>query len=204
MKNTSLFLTLFAAMTAALPTQADVLELKNGKVLTGSYAGGTAAAIRFQTAEGLQVIETSQALALTFTGGGTSAAAPAAAAAPAPTAAPASVSVPAGTTLFVRMVDGASSKDSRGKRFTTTLETDLVVNGVMVAKAGTKVYGKVADAQQAGRYAKTSKLDLRLAELTFRCRHRIMRFKVSPPERDRIMRQAERRITDENSTRLHM
>ena len=171
MNNTSLSLALFAAITAALPTQADVLELKNGAVMTGSFAGGTAATIRFQTAAGLQVIETGQALALTFTGGGAPAAAPAAAApAPAavatPAAAPASVNVPAGTTLFVRMVDGASSRDYRGKRFTTALETDLVVNGVMVAKAGTKVYGKVADAQQAGRYAKSSKLDLRLSELT--------------------------------------
>ena len=70
MKSTPLFLLFCAAMTAALPAPADVLELKNGKVLTGSYAGGTAATIRFQTAEGLQVIESSQALAPTFTGGG--------------------------------------------------------------------------------------------------------------------------------------
>ena len=171
MKNTSLFLTLFAALTA-LHAQADVLELKNGKVLSGSFVGGTAGTIRFQTAEGLQVIETSQALALTFAGGGAPAAAPAgtsAAPAPAattPAAAPASVNVPAGTTLFVRMVDGASSKDHVGKRFTTTLETDLVINGVMVAKTGTKIYGKVAAAQKAGRFAKSSKLDLRLSELT--------------------------------------
>ena len=63
------------------------------------------------------------------------------------------------------MVDGASSSDAQGKRFTTTLETDLVANGVMVAKAGTKVYGRVQAAQKAGRYAGQSKLDLRLTEL---------------------------------------
>ena len=51
------------------------------------------------------------------------------------------------------MLDGASSNDSQGKRFTTTLETDLVASGVMAAKAGTKVYGRVAAAQKAGRYA---------------------------------------------------
>ena len=43
--------------------RADVLELKNGKVLTGKYVGGTAGTIRFETSGGLQVIETSQALA---------------------------------------------------------------------------------------------------------------------------------------------
>ena len=64
------------------------------------------------------------------------------------------------------MLDGASSRDARGKRFTTTLETDLVVNGMMVAKAGTRVYGRVANAKQAGRYVGRSVLDLRLSVLT--------------------------------------
>jgi hypothetical protein len=166
---------LFAAL--ATITQADVLELKNGKVLNGSYVGGTAGTIRFDSGQGVQVIETSQALALTFTASGASAgnasaapapaaAAPAAAPAPAaPAPAPSTVSVPAGTAMEVRMLDGASSNDSKGKRFTTTLETDLVVNGQMVAKAGTKVYGRVQNAQKAGRYVGKSSLDIRLTEL---------------------------------------
>ncbi len=125
-------------------TSADVLELKNGKTLTGKYVGGTTATIRFETGGEIQVIETGQVLALTFSSAGAAAATPAAAPATAPaTAAPSAVSVPAGTTLLVRMVDGASSNDAKGKRFTTTLETDLIVGGVMVAKAGTKVYGRV-------------------------------------------------------------
>lgn len=153
-------------LLACALAQADVLELKNGQVLTGKYLGGTAGTVRFETSAGTQVIETSQALALTFAGG--AAAAPAAAApttaAPA-AAAPSSVTVNAGTTLLVRMVDPVTSKDPQGKRFTTTLEADLVVNGMMVAKAGTKVYGRVQSAQQAGRYAGQSSLDLRLSEI---------------------------------------
>jgi len=166
-----LFTTLLALV--ALQTRADVLELKNGQTLNGKYVGGTAGTIRFETSTGVQVVETGQALALTFTGGGTPAAAPAAmapapaVAAPAPAAAPAvtSATIPAGTTLLVRLVDPVSSRDPQGKRFTTTLETDLAVNNVVVAKAGTKVYGRVQGAQQAGRYAGQSKLDLRLTEL---------------------------------------
>jgi hypothetical protein len=160
----SLILITMAALAAA--AQADVLELKNGQVLTGSYVGGTAGTIRFQTSQGVQVIETSQSLALTFSGPTTTA--PAAAAPAAATAAPAggSVSVPAGTTLLVRMLDGASSNDSKGKRFTTTLENDLIINGTMVAKAGTKIYGRIENAQSARRYTGKSMLDLRLTELT--------------------------------------
>ncbi len=164
----------FAAVVTV--AQADVLELKNGKVLTGNYVGGTAGTIRFETSQGVQVVEKNQALALTFTSGGVSGATAAPAASTSPAAAPAqavapapavaSVSVPAGTTLLVRMMDGASSKDSKGKRFTTTLESDLIVNGRMVAKAGTRVYGRVENAQEARRYTGQSSLDLRLTELT--------------------------------------
>lgn len=148
--------------------QADTLELKNGQVLTGKYVGGTTATLHFETSAGQQTIETSKALALTFSGSGATtpaAAAPAPAAADAPAAAPASVTVNAGTTLLVRLVDPVTSKDPQGKRFTTTLETDLVVNGMMVAKAGTKVYGRVQGAKQAGRFAGQSTLELGLSEM---------------------------------------
>jgi hypothetical protein len=174
MKTRIFYISTIALAAIVSVAQADVLELKNGNVLTGKYVGGTAGTIRFETGQGVQVVETGQALALTFTSGGASAAAPAgaaaapaaAAAAPAPAPAPTSVSVPAGTTLVVRMMDGASSNDSKGKRFTTVLESDLVVNGQMVAKAGTKVYGRVENATKAGRYVGKSSLDLRLTELT--------------------------------------
>ena len=63
------------------------------------------------------------------------------------------------------MVDPVSSRDPQGKRFTTTLDADLAVNGVVVARAGTKVYGRIQSAQQARRYAGQSTLDLRLTEI---------------------------------------
>jgi hypothetical protein len=162
-------------LVVAGTAEADVLELKNGQVLTGKYMGGTAGTIRFETGKGVQVVESSQAVALTFTGQNAPAETPASAApvatvvpvaaTPAPATAPGSVVVPAGTVFLVRMVDGARSSDPQGKRFATVLETDLVVNNVMVAKAGTKVYGRVEKAKQAGRVAGKSELDLRLREL---------------------------------------
>ncbi|MCW5555707.1 MAG: hypothetical protein KIS67_26555 [Verrucomicrobiae bacterium] len=168
MKPNQLILAVLATVLA-FSSGADVLELKDGKVLTGNYLGGTSGTVRFETVAGPQVIETGKALALTFTGGEASASAPPVVALPATAPTPAatgSVVVPAGTMLLVRMVDGASSRDPMGKRFTTTLETDLVVNGVMVAKAGSRVYGRIAGSQQAGRYVGRSALDLRLSELT--------------------------------------
>jgi hypothetical protein len=150
------------SLAAPLCCQADALELRGGKILNGTYQGGTAGTIRFQTSSGVQVIETGQALALTFTGrGAPTAARKAAPSAPAMT----SVTIPAGTRLLVRMVDPVSSRDAQGRRFTTTLETDLAVSGVIVARAGTKVYGRVQSAEQARRYVGQSALDLRLSEM---------------------------------------
>jgi hypothetical protein len=61
-----------AILTGGWPALADVLELKSGKTLNGKYVGGTAGTIRFESTAGVQVIETSEAPALTFTGGATS------------------------------------------------------------------------------------------------------------------------------------
>lgn len=151
---------------------ADVLELKSGQVLTGKYVGGTVGTIRFETGGSMRVVEVNQALALTFTAEPAvkqeSVAAPvtAAPAQAAPAGAPGSVVLPVGKVIMVRMLDGVSSKSPQGKRFATILETDLIVNTIMVAKAGTKVYGRVEKAGQAGRLAGKSVLDLRLCELT--------------------------------------
>lgn len=174
MHATRLTVAALTLMSVAPPCLADTLELKNGQVLSGTYAGGTAGTVRFETGGGLQVLETSQILALTFTASTPPATpapatpSPAAASAPVPAAAPApasAISLPAGTPLLVRMVDGVSSRDAKGKRFTTTLETDLAVQGVVLAKAGSKVYGRVENAQGARRYAGQSTLDVRLTEL---------------------------------------
>src|SRR6185436_6508562 len=84
--------------SGVIVASADVLELKNGTVLSGTYTGGNADSINFQTSAGMQVISPGQAVALTFTARTPAAAgAPGAAAASAPAAAAASsVTLPAG------------------------------------------------------------------------------------------------------------
>lgn len=159
-----------ALLAVAASVQADILELKNGNVLSGKYTGGTAATVRFETSDGMKVLETSQIIALTFT---TPAPAPAVAApaavapapAPAPTARPQSVTLPAGTMLLVRMMDSISSRNGAGTPFTTRLEYDLGVGGPAAVKGGTIIYGRVAGSTQAGRALGRSTLDLRLAQM---------------------------------------
>jgi len=154
-------------LVVCLTAPADILELKNGNVLNGKYVGGTAGTVRFDAGAGMQVIETSQVIALTFTTptGTTAPAAPVVAAPATPVAAPAKVTLPYGTTLLVRMMDSVSSKNRAGATFTTKLEYDLVVDGVKAVPAGTVIYGRVQSSSQAGRVFGKSTLDIRLAQM---------------------------------------
>jgi hypothetical protein len=153
-----------AFMAISQNTRADVLQLKNGSTLVGKYAGGNAASVRFETSLGAQEVETAQIASLTF---GNSPTAQPAAPATAPTgAAPGSAAtIPAGTILTVRTSDPISSKDKAGTKFGAKLDADLTVGNVVVAKAGTVVYGAVQASTQAGRARGQSTLDLRLTQL---------------------------------------
>ena len=158
---------------------ADTLELKSGKVVQGRYLGGTAAILRFEVNGEIQTFSTNDVVALTFTGrsgGATPMAAPApapAAAAPGPAPAPAAsvgpggeVTIPAGQSVLIRMIDGVdSAKNHVGDIFHASLETDLNVNGTLVAHKGTDVYGRLAEAQKSGTFTGKSELQLELTRL---------------------------------------
>lgn len=171
----------FAAIAVAFffvsVAAADTLELKSGKVIQGRYLGGTAAVLRFEVNGEVQTFSANDIVALTFTGrsGGATpmAAAPApapAAAAPAPAPAPVApggeVTIPAGQSILVRMIDGVdSSKNHVGDIFHASLETDLNVNGTLVAHKGTDVYGRLAESKKSGNFSGKSELQLELTRL---------------------------------------
>lgn len=151
---------------------ADTLELKDGRVLKGKYLGGTQVVLRFEIAGEVQTFNTSDIVALTFTGNSgysAPAAAPVAAAAPAPSMASASdgtVTIPAGQSLLVRMIDGVdSAKNHVGDLFHASLETDLNVGNSLVARKGTDVYGRLAEAKEAGHISGSSELQLELTRI---------------------------------------
>ena len=172
-----------AVLGAALAggAAADTLELKDGRVLQGKFLGGTQAVLRFEVNGDVQTFSTNDIVALTFTRGSSQQkqmTAPAGPAVPAPAPAPAapstsqnnydssSVTLPAGQSLLVRMIDGVdSSKNHVGDIFHASLETDLNVNGQVVARKGTDVYGRLATAEAAGKFAGKSELQLELTRI---------------------------------------
>jgi hypothetical protein len=167
---------LLVATVLAVGAAADTLELKDGRVLQGRYLGGTQAVVRFEVDGNIQTFGVNDIVALTFThgGGGSAAAAPAPALAPnraavaqaQPVAAGGTVTIPAGQSILVRMIDSVdSSKNHVGDIFHASLETDLTVNGTLVARKGTDVYGRLAEAKEAGHVAGSSELQLELTRM---------------------------------------
>jgi hypothetical protein len=163
----ALALMLFYAGAAS----ADTLELKDGRVLKGKYLGGTQAVLRFELNGEVQTFNTADVVALTFTGHSAPAAAPSAGMAPAATSMPnadagGAVTIPAGQSLLVRMIDGVdSSKNHVGDIFHASLETDLTVGNSVVARKGTDVYGRLAEAKEAGHLSGSSELQLELTRI---------------------------------------
>jgi hypothetical protein len=177
---------LFTAMIVGLffvsVAAADTLELKSGRVVQGKYLGGTQHVLRFEVNGEVQTFSTNDIVALTFTGTGRSSGpVPAPADAPAPAPAPALatappapapvaanglVTVPAGQSILIRMIDGVdSSKNHVGDVFHASLETDLTVGDTIVARKGTDIYGRLAEAAKSGNFSGRSELQLELTRL---------------------------------------
>ena len=163
----------------------DTLELKTGQIVQGKFLGGSPMNIRFQVDGKEQVFATKDVLNIGFSDSGEASstaphsasvalAAPAAAAAPATQVAPRSaaqqsapatqvVTIPAGSSLLVRMIDSVDSSENKiGDKFHASLESALVVGNTMVAPKGADVYGKLAQAKEAGKISGSAQLTLEL------------------------------------------
>jgi hypothetical protein len=179
MKNINRFLVAIAlGLFFVGAAAADTLELKDGRVLKGKYLGGTQAVLRFEMNGEVQTFNTTDIVALTFTGGSASSAPisdppPVAEsgrrlrAEQARSSAPdGTVTIPAGQSLLIRMIDGVdSSKNHVGDIFHAGLETDLTVGDTVVARKGTDVYGRLAEAKEAGHISGSSELQLELTRI---------------------------------------
>ncbi len=183
-KKVLVLATMLLLAISAMPgmAAADTLELRNGRVWHGKYAGGTANTIRFRIGGEVQVFETREVLALTLDTSETAETSPAAPTAPAaptspggptsPTRAAASrsvgtITVPAGTPIVVRMIDTVDSERNRvGDAFLASLEEPIVVDDQVVASKGADVEGRLSEVKEAGRIAGKSELLLELTAIT--------------------------------------
>lgn len=182
----------FAAglLFVSVAARPDTLELKNGSVIKGTYAGGSETQISFRVGSSVQQYAIVDIASLKFDSrdSGNVKDAPGFANRQPETDAvnniskenePAqpsrekivatsaeSTTVPSGTRLFVRMIDSVDSdKNQVGDRFMASLEEPLYVADTMVAAKGTSVYGRLEQVNESGQLVGKAQMRLRLTSI---------------------------------------
>ena len=80
---------------------------------------------------------------------------------------PGPITIPAGTWITVRVDQPLSSDHNRaGDAFTATLTAPVVADGIVVARRGQTLAGRVAESMKAGRIKGTSSLGVEMIELS--------------------------------------
>jgi len=156
-------------LAMALAGYADTLTLKDGRVIHGRYLGGTADTIQMEINGEVQTYNVRDVQGLSRDASPAPPSGPGGApVTPSPSYQEArTVTVPAGTRILVRMIDSVDSEQNRvGDRFRASLETNLEQDGWVLARRGTDVYGRLADARGAGRLSGHAELKLELTGMS--------------------------------------
>jgi hypothetical protein len=176
------------AIALALATAgfADTVTLKSGRVIHGTYLGGTARQLRVDTGDRVETLDVGDVVRIEF---GDFAPAPRASSdedrprlrraqpdsqptilrpdsdpPPTPAAAPREpVELPAGTNLVVRMIDGVDSEVNRvGQTFAASMDQPVTMGGETIIPRGADVVVKLVDAKESGKLTGTAVLTLDL------------------------------------------
>jgi hypothetical protein len=151
---------------------ADTVTLRSGRVIQGTYLGGSARQVRIDSGDQVQTIDVGDIAKIEFT---------AEASQPAPradsgkvfrpdvtsTAAVRSAAeLPAGTNIVVRMIDGVDSQtNSVGQTFAASIDEPVMLNGDTVIGRGADVVVKLVDSKESGKLTGRSELTLDLVSV---------------------------------------
>jgi len=161
------WLTLVVLLALTLPALADTMEMKDGRVLKGKFMGGTETQVRFQAEGQVDLYPLEQIVSITFGETRPQPDDPGEAPPRGPDAQNEGLTVPAGTRIMVRMIDSVDSdKNHVGDKFRASLEENLVAGDVIVAPKGADVYGRLAEAKEAGHISGKSELRLELTDIS--------------------------------------
>jgi hypothetical protein len=164
---------------------ADTVTLKSGRVIHGTYLGGSARQLRIDTGDRIETLDVTDIVRIEF---GDFAPAPAQAPvrssddgdrpvlrrsqptilrpdtdAPPPPAPRGSIELPAGTNLVVRMIDAVDSDvNSVGQTFAASMDEPVIIQGETVIPRGADVTVKLVDAKESGKLTGRTELALAL------------------------------------------
>jgi len=148
---------------SATPVLGDVLTLKNGELVIGTFEGGSAQMIHFRTSDGdLRSIETVKVQQIQF---GIDRV-------PSRSLSKENESlqpyiIPSGSRIVVRTADAVSSEKQKvGEEFRAVLDEPIILEGVEIVPRTAEVLGRITDVSDTARSAGTAELSLELTQLT--------------------------------------
>ena len=138
---------------------ADTAVLKDGRVITGTYLGGSPREVKIEVGDQIQPFDVAGILTIQFgasrKGSERQASAPAA-----------SIVLPAGTKLAIRMIDPVDSeRNSVGQIFAASLDEPVMIDGETVIPRGGDVVVKLVDDKESGKLTGRTTLTLDLVSL---------------------------------------
>ena len=181
-KIPAMVLAVAAVLLSAGTVWADKLEMKDGRVIEGTYMGGSRVNVHFRVDGATRIFKRADVSAILLYEEGEeppkSASEAGAPASKSSTASQATTTksatttttsggtIPAGTRIAVRMIDSVDSNTNKaGDTFRASLEEDLTVDGNIVAPKGADVTGRLAEVKEAGRMTGRSELKLELTQI---------------------------------------
>ncbi len=179
------------ALACAATGFADTLTLRSGRVIQGTYLGGSARQVRVDVGDRIETLDVSDVLRIEFNTAAASAPAPPPPPPPAPPSEPVLVrrsesnvfrpdpepvaappaarwsgELPAGTNLVVRLIDGVDSDVNRvGQTFAASIDEPVMINGETVIPRGSDVVVKLVDSKDSGKFTGRSELTLDLVSV---------------------------------------
>lgn len=174
MKRFAALLTVLTLISVTASFGADVLRLRNGSAVEGTFMGGDTRQVRFLGPDGaIQNYAVTDVVSLEFSAAAASAA-PAAPVAPVAPVAPAAaaparaaVTIPAGTTVTVRMIDSINSDiTGEGERFRASIDDPIVVGGQVVIPRNADATVQVVKVAQSGTLKGSDEVALKLFDVT--------------------------------------
>ncbi|MBZ5578984.1 MAG: hypothetical protein LAP40_20680 [Acidobacteriia bacterium] len=157
---------------------ADTVTLRSGRVVQGTYLGGSARQVRVAVGDQIQTLDVEDVSRIEFN-------VPAPPPPPVerrsdnnvfrpdpaepvsrPAAARTSGELPAGTNLVVRMIDGVDSEVARvGQTFAASLDEPVMLNGEVAIPRGADVTVKLVDSKDSGKLTGRAELTLDLVSV---------------------------------------
>ena len=135
---------------------ADTVTLRDGRVITGIYLGGTAREVKVEAGDQIQTLDVGNVSRIDF--GGTEERR-----GRETSTAVGSIFLPAGTKLVIRMIDGVDSeRNSVGQTFAASLDEPVIIDGQTVIPRGADAIVKLVAAKESGKFEGRTSLTLDL------------------------------------------